>query len=84
MPPHAAEPQPVASPAVDPVCGMKVDRVRAVRVDHVGATYYVCSEDCRARFEADPERYVTERASQDIDAGHALDASLAEPVSRAN
>jgi uncharacterized membrane protein YraQ (UPF0718 family) len=70
--------------ATDPVCGMKVDRVRAVRVDHAGATYYVCSENCRARFEADPERYVTERASQDIDAGHALDASLAEPVSRAN
>jgi uncharacterized protein len=63
--------------ATDPVCGMKVDRVRAVRVDHAGATYYVCSENCRARFEADPERYVTERAAQDIDASHAVDSGLA-------
>jgi uncharacterized protein len=42
----------------DPVCGMKVDRARALRLRHAGHTYYFCSEDCRSRFNADPEAYI--------------------------
>ena len=45
----------------DPVCGMKVDRAKAFRLDYAGATYYCCSEDCRGRFEASPDRSIGER-----------------------
>jgi xanthine dehydrogenase accessory factor len=45
--------------AVDAVCGMTVSiagtRETAV---HEGRTYYFCGADCRARFEADPARYL--------------------------
>ncbi|MGH2984335.1 MAG: permease [Solirubrobacterales bacterium] len=43
--------------ATDPVCGMKVDRSRALRLEHAGRTYFFCSEDCGAEFEANPARY---------------------------
>jgi uncharacterized protein len=43
--------------ATDPVCGMKVDRARALTAEHAGHTYYFCSQDCRGRFEADPDRH---------------------------
>lgn len=44
--------------AVDPVCGMRIDEAEsfgAVRFE--GRTYHFCSELCRARFDADAERY---------------------------
>ena len=41
----------------DPVCGMRVDRFKALRSHALGGAEFFCSEDCRARFEADPERY---------------------------
>ncbi len=44
--------------ATDPVCGMTVDRSKALTESYAGRTYYFCSEDCRARFREDPERYV--------------------------
>jgi uncharacterized protein len=43
--------------AIDPVCGMSVDRQKAVRLEHDGRSYAFCSEHCRERFAADPERY---------------------------
>jgi Cu+-exporting ATPase len=53
--PHAA----VTDGAVDPVCGMAVDPVKAEhRCEHAGHTYYFCSHHCRARFEAEPARYL--------------------------
>jgi uncharacterized membrane protein YraQ (UPF0718 family)/YHS domain-containing protein len=48
--------------ATDPVCGMKVDRAKALRSDALGGAHYFCSEHCRDQFEADPQRYVSERA----------------------
>ncbi len=51
----------VHDPDVDPVCGMEVDRLRAASAgktaSHKGTTYYFCSDDCRTRFQADPEKY---------------------------
>jgi uncharacterized membrane protein YraQ (UPF0718 family)/YHS domain-containing protein len=41
----------------DPVCGMRVDRARALQAEHDGRTYAFCSEHCRERFMADPERF---------------------------
>ena len=43
--------------ATDPVCGMKVDRAKALQLQHGGKTFYFCSEHCRNRFEAEPERF---------------------------
>jgi YHS domain-containing protein len=45
--------------ATDPVCGMTVDRhAGKPTATYGGHTYYFCSEGCRAKFEAEPERYV--------------------------
>jgi uncharacterized membrane protein YraQ (UPF0718 family)/YHS domain-containing protein len=59
--------------ATDPVCGMKVDRSKALRAVHAGRTYFFCSEDCRAQFEADPDGYTQRQpvAASAHAAGHA-------------
>ena len=45
--------------ATDPVCGMKVDPDKAKhRLEHGGRTYYFCSAGCKAKFLADPNRYL--------------------------
>jgi P-type Cu+ transporter len=49
--------------AVDPVCGMTVDphktQHRHAYHDH---TYYFCSNGCRTKFAADPEKYLDKKA----------------------
>jgi xanthine dehydrogenase accessory factor len=54
-----ARPAPAAE-AVDPVCGMTV-AVQGAKATtlHAGTVYHFCSPDCRARFVADPDRYLT-------------------------
>ncbi|MGH7071377.1 MAG: YHS domain-containing protein, partial [Acetobacteraceae bacterium] len=43
----------------DPVCGMNVDPATAKhRADHAGQTYVFCSAGCRAKFLADPKKYL--------------------------
>ena len=45
--------------AIDPVCGMTVDPGTARhRAEHEGTTYLFCSAGCKAKFEADPARYL--------------------------
>jgi Cu+-exporting ATPase len=45
--------------AKDPVCGMDVDPHTAKhRAENGGRTYYFCSAGCRAKFMADPQRYL--------------------------
>ena len=51
-----------ATAVTDTVCGMKVDPSKARSHPQAGKVYYFCSEGCRTRFKADPERYVSERA----------------------
>src|SRR5215468_10556296 len=48
-----------AETATDPVCGVKVTMagVRHTAL-HDGHTYYFCSDRCRTRFEAEPQRYL--------------------------
>jgi uncharacterized membrane protein YraQ (UPF0718 family)/YHS domain-containing protein len=41
----------------DPVCGMAVDPSRAIVENHDGVPVHFCSEECRAQFRADPQRY---------------------------
>ncbi|HZC42161.1 MAG TPA: permease [Streptosporangiaceae bacterium] len=44
--------------AKDPVCGMQVERAHAGAVArHHGRAYHFCSDHCRDRFAASPERY---------------------------
>jgi YHS domain-containing protein len=51
-----------AKMATDPVCGMKVDiGARGPSAKHAGHNYYFCSEGCRGKFAAEPERYLTKQ-----------------------
>ena len=43
--------------ARDPVCGMTVDITTAYSEAMGGETYYFCSEQCRQRFDANPNGY---------------------------
>jgi Cu+-exporting ATPase len=48
--------------ATDPVCGMKVDPATTPhRLEREGRGFFFCSAGCKAKFEADPERYLAER-----------------------
>lgn len=43
----------------DPVCGMQVERSKAAgNVVHNGQTYFFCSQNCAAKFETDPQKYL--------------------------
>jgi Cu+-exporting ATPase len=47
----------------DPVCGMSVDPHSAKhRAEHQGRPYYFCSAGCRAKFMADPKKYLAGKA----------------------
>ena len=50
-----------AAPEVvrDPVCGMTVDQAAGKpSLEHGGKTYHFCCNGCKAKFEADPDRYL--------------------------
>ncbi|MCC6776007.1 MAG: heavy metal translocating P-type ATPase [Hyphomicrobiales bacterium] len=52
---HAEAP----APARDPVCGMAVDPQKTPhRHVDAGTTYYFCCNGCRAKFAADPQKYL--------------------------
>ena len=50
------------TPIIDPVCGMRVDPPKtAHHANHDGRDYHFCSAGCRAKFVADPERYLGDK-----------------------
>ena len=54
----------------DPVCGMTVDPHTAKhRADYRGHTYYFCSAGCRAKFVADPQKYLGARQAETVPEG---------------
>ena len=60
----------------DPVCGMPVESEKAAATTaYRGTTYYFCSHDCHAKFDADPGAYVAvapaESLPQSSDTEHA-------------
>ena len=56
----------------DPVCGMTVaPPTKAGSVEHDGETFHFCSADCRAKFEADPDKCVAEASSDPVRPGDA-------------
>jgi Cu+-exporting ATPase len=51
-----------AGPQTDPVCGMTVDPTTARhRADYQGRGYFFCGAGCKARFTADPRKYLAKR-----------------------
>ncbi len=55
--------------AIDPVCGMTVDAAQSPhRAEHAGQTYHFCHANCRTRFIADPQRYLSPRPSTPVEA----------------
>ena len=70
---HAPATAPIdsAHQVKDPVCGMMVDpHATQHKAEHAGRPYYFCSAGCRAKFLAEPERYLDPAAA----------AAKAEPV----
>ncbi len=60
-------------PATDPVCGMKVDPATAKHcAEHRGQTFFFCSGGCKAKFEADPTRYLHPAPAPEIAAPGAI------------
>ncbi len=64
----------------DPICGMTVDPASARhKATHGGETYYFCSQGCREKFEADPERYLEkEEKAKDPVCGMTVDPASAK------
>lgn len=64
----------------DPVCGMTVDPATAKHRHDLGDTiYYFCSEGCRSKFAAHPERYLNPPATKPAITSPAMGA-LPEPA----
>ncbi|QKC93445.1 heavy metal translocating P-type ATPase [Mesorhizobium sp. NZP2298] len=60
----------------DPVCGMTVDPDAGKPTsEHGGRLYHFCSEGCRTKFQAEPERYMT---ATDPVCGMSVDRSTAK------
>jgi Cu+-exporting ATPase len=49
------------SMGLDPVCGMEVNPASAeAQSEWGGQTFYFCSEECKRKFDANPQQYVDE------------------------
>ena len=56
-----------AGGVIDPVCGMTVDPHTAKhRAGYRGHTYYFCAAGCRAKFIADPQKYLDKREPEPV------------------
>ena len=53
------DPKPSDGRVLDPVCGMRVAADAPLQATHAGHDYRFCSAGCRAKFMADPVRYLT-------------------------
>jgi P-type Cu+ transporter len=62
----------------DPVCGMEVDPARAPAAsEFAGQAYFFCCPRCKAKFDADPERYLAPGATPEPMHGNAAAAPAA-------
>ena len=60
---------PVAETVTDPVCGMRVDPATSThRADYHGETFHFCGGGCKAKFEADPARYLADNGANAVSA----------------
>jgi YHS domain-containing protein len=44
----------------DPVCGMYVDPKKALKSEFEGKTYYFCSAEDKAKFDKEPDKYISQ------------------------
>ena len=59
--------EPMTSHVIDPVCGMSVNaETSKYQAAQSGKTYHFCSAGCRAKFIAEPERYLHGETSPKI------------------
>ena len=69
------------SAVIDPVCGMTVDPATSKHQSmHDGQTFHFCCGGCKARFEAEPARYLAQPAAQRHDHAAHGDANGAHLV----
>ena len=64
----------------DPVCGMSVDSSTAVNTTYKGTSYYFCCSKCEAKFEKDPEAYLSDvvgTSADDLVCGMTVDPTMA-------
>ena len=54
---HAGHGEKAAAQVIDPVCGMRVAATSPRHSDHKGKRYWFCSDGCRSKFQADPDKY---------------------------
>ena len=52
-----------AKMARDPVCKMDIVEEKALKSEYQDKTYYFCSQMCKERFEAEPERFLNKKDS---------------------
>jgi Cu+-exporting ATPase len=56
---HSANDAAGGALGIDPVCGMSVDpEATPHRAEHAGDRFVFCSAGCKAKFEADPQKYL--------------------------
>lgn len=49
----------------DPVCGMRIEPSNAAaESNYQGQTYYFCSQECKSKFDKEPQKYVAVPTSQ--------------------
>nr|WP_295745134.1 heavy metal translocating P-type ATPase [uncultured Acidocella sp.] len=58
---HHHHAMPVSDGVKDPVCGMTVDPTKSEhQAEYEGRTFHFCSQGCREKFIADPDRYLAD------------------------
>jgi Cu+-exporting ATPase len=67
---------------LDPVCGMKVRPEKAAALfEYHGKTYYFCCAGCRAKFEANPEKFLAAKPAAVAKMPGALNVIASAPAS---
>ncbi len=57
----------------DPVCGMQVDDQKATATStHKGERFAFCGQDCKNKFDQDPDRYRQSTQSQQQQPQHSM------------
>jgi Cu+-exporting ATPase len=66
---------------IDPVCGMTVNPATAkFRLSYEGQEFFFCSGGCKAKFEADPERYLSKKPGAPVPDSAPADAIYTCPM----
>lgn len=56
----------------DPVCGMQVDENKAPATStHQGKKYSFCGQECKDKFDREPQRYAQQQGKQQQTPEHA-------------